>query len=103
MSAWQPNEVLVDDAAVTIAVVYDWQLVAEVRNGRRGLVLQPDHLDGDPLFRTPFPRMARSEFPPGRGVVVESGRIRRVQVPLPDPDAWPLTPRPDHHLQGADR
>ena len=59
-----------------------WPLVAEVRNGRRGLVLQPDHLDGDALFRTPFPRMARAEFPPGRGVVVESGKIRRVQVPV---------------------
>ncbi|WP_432457617.1 FtsK/SpoIIIE domain-containing protein [Cellulomonas iranensis] len=97
------NDHLVVAEAETSAWGSSWQLVAEVRNGRRGLVLQPDHLDGDPLFRTPFPRMARSEFPPGRGVVVESGRIRRVQVPLPDPDAWPLTPRPDHHLQGADR
>ena len=59
-----------------------WPLVSEVRNGRRGLVLQPDHLDGDALFRTPFPRMARAEFPPGRGVVVESGKTRRVQVPV---------------------
>ena len=59
-----------------------WPLVSEVRNGRRGLVLQPDHLDGDALFRTPFPRMARAEFPPGRGVVVESGKARRVQVPV---------------------
>jgi S-DNA-T family DNA segregation ATPase FtsK/SpoIIIE len=61
-----------------------WPLVAEVRNGRRGLVLQPDHLDGDSLFRTPFPRMARAEFPPGRGVVVEHGRIRRIQIPVPE-------------------
>lgn len=61
-----------------------WPLVAEVRNGRRGLVLQPDHLDGDALFRTAFPRMARAEFPPGRGVYVESGKLRRVQVPVAD-------------------
>jgi len=61
-----------------------WPLVAEVRNARRGLVLQPDHLDGDALFRTPFPRMSRAEFPPGRGVVVEHGRARRVQVPVAD-------------------
>jgi S-DNA-T family DNA segregation ATPase FtsK/SpoIIIE len=60
-----------------------WPLVAEVRNGRRGLVLQPDHLDGDGLFRTAFPRMSRAEFPPGRGVFVESGKLRRVQVPVP--------------------
>ncbi|HEY3438862.1 MAG TPA: FtsK/SpoIIIE domain-containing protein, partial [Actinotalea sp.] len=61
-----------------------WPLVAEVRNGRRGLVLQPDHLDGDALFRTAFPRMGRAEFPPGRGVYVESGRLLRVQVPVAD-------------------
>lgn len=61
-----------------------WPLVAEVRNGRRGLVLQPDHLDGDALFRTTFPRMGRAEFPPGRGVLVEQGRLRRVQLPVAD-------------------
>jgi len=59
-----------------------WPLVAEVRAGRRGLLLQPDHLDGDALFRTPFPRMARADFPAGRGVFVEGGRVRRVQVPV---------------------
>lgn len=61
-----------------------WPLVAEVRNGRRGLVLQPDHMDGDALFRTTFPRMGRAEFPPGRGVLVEQGRLRRVQLPVSD-------------------
>ncbi|UZN04776.1 FtsK/SpoIIIE domain-containing protein [Cellulomonas sp. S1-8] len=61
-----------------------WPLVAEVRNGRRGFVLQPDHLDGDALFRTTFPRMGRAEFPPGRGVLVEQGRLRRVQLPVAD-------------------
>ncbi|MCC2334540.1 FtsK/SpoIIIE domain-containing protein [Cellulomonas wangsupingiae] len=61
-----------------------WPLVAEVRNGRRGLVLQPDHLDGDALFRTTFPRTGRAEFPPGRGVLVEHGRLRRVQLPVAD-------------------
>ena len=66
--------------AETSAWGSSWPLVAEVRAGRRGLVLQPDHLDGDALFRTPFPRMGRAEFPPGRGVYVEAGRLRRVQV-----------------------
>ena len=61
-----------------------WPLVAEIRNGRRGLVLQPDHHDGDALFRAAFPRMSRAEFPPGRGVYVESGRLIRIQVPATD-------------------
>lgn len=61
-----------------------WPLIAEVRNQRRGLVLQPDQIDGEALFRTPFPRMRRSDFPPGRGEFVDGGRLRRIQMPLPD-------------------
>ncbi|WP_407341318.1 FtsK/SpoIIIE domain-containing protein [Pengzhenrongella phosphoraccumulans] len=58
-----------------------WPLLAEVRNGRRGLVLQPEQMEGDLLFRTAFPRLIRAEFPPGRGMFVEAGRARRVQMP----------------------
>lgn len=60
-----------------------WPLVVEVRSGRRGIALQPDQMDGDLLFRTAFPRVARAEFPPGRGLAVQAGKVRRVQVPLP--------------------
>lgn len=59
-----------------------WPLVAEVRNGRRGFVLQPDQVDGEAIFRTPFPRMARADFPVGRGEYVESGKLKRVHLPL---------------------
>ncbi|MGV8967384.1 MAG: FtsK/SpoIIIE domain-containing protein [Cellulomonas sp.] len=58
-----------------------WPLLAEVRNGRRGLALQPEQMEGDQLFRTAFPRLIRAEFPPGRGMFVEAGRARRVQMP----------------------
>ncbi|MDM7830220.1 FtsK/SpoIIIE domain-containing protein [Cellulomonas edaphi] len=78
------GEQLVLAEAETSAWSSSWPLVAEARAARRGLVLQPDYLDGDALFRTPFPRSARSEFPPGRGVYVEHGRLRRVQVPVAD-------------------
>jgi len=61
-----------------------WPLLTEVRSGRRGLSLQPDQMEGDMLFRTPFPRVTRTEFPPGRGLVVQAGRVKRVQLPLPD-------------------
>lgn len=83
LKAARRNDHFVLAEAETSAWGSAWPLVAEVRNGRRGLVLQPDQLDGDTLFRTSFPRMTRAEFPPGRGVVVESGRLRRVQVPVP--------------------
>ncbi len=62
-----------------------WPLVAEIRNGRRGMALQPDQLEGDVLFRTPFPRVQRTEFPVGRGMLVDRARVRRVQVPLLEP------------------
>lgn len=61
-----------------------WPLLVEVRAGRRGISLQPDQMEGDMLFRTSFPRVQRSEFPPGRGLMVQSGRVRKVQLPMPD-------------------
>ncbi len=74
---------LVVAEAETAAWSSSWPLFAEVRAGRRGLVLQPDHLDGDALLRTPFLRAPRGEQPPGRGLLVEAGRVRRVQVACP--------------------
>ncbi|MEE6272556.1 FtsK/SpoIIIE domain-containing protein [Georgenia sp. MJ206] len=59
-----------------------WPLISEIRNGRRGLALQPDQVEGDALFRTAFPRVSRKEFPVGRGMVVDKAKVRRVQVPL---------------------
>nr|WP_255480938.1 FtsK/SpoIIIE domain-containing protein [Quadrisphaera sp. RL12-1S] len=59
-------------------------LLTAVRAGRRGVVLQPDQVDGDAVFRTAFPRVARAEFPPGRGLLVSRGAAVRVQVALPE-------------------
>ncbi|MDR6610622.1 FtsK/SpoIIIE domain-containing protein [Leifsonia sp. 1010] len=61
-----------------------WPLLGEVKNGRRGLLLQPDSVEGDILLKTPLPRLNRSEFPPGRGVFIQKGGFTRVQVPLVD-------------------
>ena len=61
-----------------------WPIVSEIRNGRRGLVLQPDQDDGDSLFRVSFPRVKRADFPLGRGIFVDAGKYRTVQVPFPD-------------------
>jgi S-DNA-T family DNA segregation ATPase FtsK/SpoIIIE len=61
-----------------------WPLLGEVKNGRRGLLLQPDSMEGDLLLKTPLPRLSRSEFPPGRGMYISKGKFARVQVPLVD-------------------
>ena len=74
-----------------------WPLFGEIRNGRRGIVMQPDQADGDPLFHVTFPRMKRADFPPGRGVFVEAGKLWIVQLPLPSnappPDTRPGGPQ----------
>ena len=68
----------------TSALAQSWPLVQAVKAARRGIALQPDQLDGDTLFRTTFARMSRAEFPPGRGVLVEGGKTRRIQLVLPE-------------------
>ncbi len=61
-----------------------WPLIAEVRNGKKGVLLQPDALEGDLIFKAAFPRVPRTEFPAGRGYFVQGGRVVRVQLPLVD-------------------
>ena len=57
-----------------------WPLLQAVKAGRAGIVLQPDQLDGEALFKTAFPRTRRGEYPPGRGLLVRDGRLDKVQV-----------------------
>jgi len=61
-----------------------WPLIAEIRNARHGIVMQPDPADGDMLFKEAFPRIKRTAYPLGRGVYVRSGKQWTVQVPLPE-------------------
>ena len=62
-----------------------WPLISEIKNGRCGILLQPETLDGEILLKTPFPRIQRSEFPPGRGMFAARNRVARVQLPFVDP------------------
>ncbi len=59
-----------------------WPLIAEVRNNRHGIVMQPDPMDGDLLFKVALPRIKRAEYPLGRGVYARAAKIWTVQVPL---------------------
>src|SRR5690606_34828314 len=56
-----------------------WPLLSEVKNGRRGLLLQPENLDGDTILKTSLPRAAKGEFPVGRGAWIARGKSVRVQ------------------------
>jgi S-DNA-T family DNA segregation ATPase FtsK/SpoIIIE len=61
-----------------------WSLVGEIRNSRRGIVMQPDSVDGDNLFKVTFSRMKRADFPAGRGVYANAGKYWTVQLPVPE-------------------
>jgi S-DNA-T family DNA segregation ATPase FtsK/SpoIIIE len=55
--------------------------VGDFKAGRRGVALRPDAYDGDSVFKTPFPKVKRSDFPEGRGFFVQDGRVALVQLP----------------------
>jgi len=59
-----------------------WPLLAEVKGSRTGFLLQPDAMEGDTILKTSLPRIARNEFPPGRGYFIARGKATRVQLPL---------------------
>src|SRR5699024_11408750 len=56
------------------------------KSGRQGIALKPDAYDGDSLFKVPFGRVKRSEFPAGRGIFVQAGKIGRAHVPFVSED-----------------
>ncbi|MCW2599982.1 MAG: cell division protein FtsK [Frankiales bacterium] len=56
---------------------------ADARRSRSGLVLSPtSHLEGE-LLGVRLPRSAAFAGPPGRGLLVRTGQVQLVQVPLP--------------------
>ncbi|MDW3215459.1 MAG: FtsK/SpoIIIE domain-containing protein [Ilumatobacteraceae bacterium] len=68
----------------TSSLTGSWPLLQAVKSYRCGIVLQPDQMDGDTLFKTPFPRTTRPEFPAGRGLMVQGGQVTKVQVAVPE-------------------
>jgi S-DNA-T family DNA segregation ATPase FtsK/SpoIIIE len=72
------NFVVAEGETTTVTSGYGFMQV--VKSDRAGLALQPDQADGELVFKTPFPRVARRDFPPGRGLLVRGGRSARVQV-----------------------
>jgi S-DNA-T family DNA segregation ATPase FtsK/SpoIIIE len=68
----------------TSAMGQSWPLLNAVKTARTGLALQPEPADGSMVFKTEFPKSRRSEFPPGRGLLVESGKARLAQIAIPE-------------------
>jgi S-DNA-T family DNA segregation ATPase FtsK/SpoIIIE len=72
---------LIGDADVS-QVTSGFGFVGEFKAGRKGIILKPDSFDGDSVFKVPFPKVKRSDFPDGRGIFVQNGRAVTVQMPL---------------------
>jgi len=75
------NHLLIAEAE-TAAWNSSWPLLAEVKAARTGLLLQPETMEGELVLRTAFPRVARADFPVGRGFFVARGKVVRVQLPV---------------------
>jgi len=59
-----------------------WPLLGEIKSARTGFLIQPEAIEGETILKTALPRVARSEFPPGRGYYIARGKAVRVQLPL---------------------
>jgi len=65
-------------------------VLGEWKSPRQGIALKPDSYDGDTLFKVPFGRVKRTDFPDGRGIFVQAGRAVTMHVPFAsDADAAP--------------
>lgn len=60
-----------------------WDLFNALKQPRWGLALQPDETESQTPFRESFGRVKRADFPPGRGFVIENGRVTPVHIALP--------------------
>lgn len=85
------DHLLIGDADVT-QVTSGFGLVGDFKGGRKGIILKPDAFDGDAVFKVPFPKVKRSDFPEGRGIFVQAGRAVTVQMPLVDAATLPHVP-----------
>jgi S-DNA-T family DNA segregation ATPase FtsK/SpoIIIE len=75
------EHLLIGDAD-TSQVTSGFGLIGDFKSDRTGIALRADAFDGDALFKVPFPKVKRSDFPEGRGILVQAGRIVTVQLPL---------------------
>ncbi|MFP5251426.1 MAG: FtsK/SpoIIIE domain-containing protein [Actinomycetes bacterium] len=85
------DHLLIGDADIT-QVTGGYGFIGDFKAGRKGIVLKPDAYDGDSVFKVPFPKVKRGDFPEGRGIFVQQGRAVTVQLPLV-PEGAALAPQ----------
>ncbi|WP_206477150.1 FtsK/SpoIIIE domain-containing protein [Microbacterium sp. KRD172] len=70
------GEAEISRASGSVGVLGEW------KTGRQGIILKPDTYDGESIFKTAFSRVKRSDFPVGRGIFVQAGRMVTMQMPF---------------------
>lgn len=60
-----------------------WQLAQPFKASRRGILLWPSGVEAESLLSTSIGVLRRSDFPPGRGVLIERGKGVWMQVAQP--------------------
>ncbi|MDR7185144.1 S-DNA-T family DNA segregation ATPase FtsK/SpoIIIE [Microbacterium trichothecenolyticum] len=90
------EHLLIGDADVT-QVTSGFGLVGDFKGGRKGIIIKPDAFDGDAVFKVPFPKVKRSDFPDGRGIFVQAGRQVTVQLPLVEASTLPVPQAAPQH------
>ena len=71
---------LIGDADVSL-LSSGFGFIGDFKAGRQGVALKPDAFDGDSVFKTPFPKVKRTDSPEGRAIFVQNGRVTTVQLP----------------------
>jgi S-DNA-T family DNA segregation ATPase FtsK/SpoIIIE len=61
-----------------------WTLAQPFKASRRGIILAPSGIETDTLLSTPIGTVRRTDFPPGRGVLIEKGKGVWMQVAQPN-------------------
>jgi len=77
-------EVLVIADSDVSSLGQSWPLLQLLKGPRHGIALQPEQTEGDLFFKTAFPRIGRTEFPPGRGFYVRNGSLTKIQFAIMD-------------------
>ena len=60
-----------------------WVLAQPFKAARRGIILAPNGVETDTLLSTPIGAVRRTDFPPGRGVLIDRGKGVWMQVAQP--------------------
>ena len=60
-----------------------WVLAQPFKAARRGIILAPGGVETDTLLSTPIRTVRRTDFPPGRGVLIDRGKGVWMQVAQP--------------------